>query len=317
MVLLVKFNPQQVYDHLSLGNSLIRSEILERNCIVAETGAAAQSKGSGNQGSYGMIPLKDLNWAADQKPSVFRLFADCWSADPYGSRWMQLNTKLKRAAFMQAKKELAQQGLFVFKPEPSIQDGRSTVCWMVKNLRGSRTSRSKPISTSTDAKSKTTDAKSTVTDAKSTVTDTKSTDVDCKLVGSSSEQGFCKASQNASISSHNLLNTLSVSERENFERYVRGNWHQEIRSMEAFLSEPAYLQEWLTKFYASPAGRAAKQFAIAAKYDWENDPRLMDWLIASNEGGYDWVQENEAEREERNAFYSWATKTNAYQGRIE
>ncbi len=292
--------------HLFAGELAKRSEILERKCIVAQTGAAAQSKGSGNQGKYGMIPVKDLDWVADQKPSVFRLFADCWSADPYGSRWVQLTTKLKRAAFMQAKKELAQQGLFVFKPEPSIQDGRSTVCWMVKNLHGSRTSLVEPNATDTDLKS--IDA-----DLKSTNMDLKSTNMDSNLLQSRSQPN----SQNASISSHDLLNTLSVSERENFERYVRGNWHQEIRSMEAFLSEPAYLQEWLTKFYASPAGRAAKQFAIAAKYDWENDPRLMDWLIASNEGGYDWVQENEAEREERNAFYSWATKTNAYQGRIE
>ena len=51
---------------------------------------------------------------------------------------MQLTTKLKRSAFREAKKKLASQALFAFKPEKSIQDGRSTVCWMIKNFHGSR-----------------------------------------------------------------------------------------------------------------------------------------------------------------------------------
>lgn len=37
-----------------------------------------------------------------------------------------------------AKKFLSQSGLFIFKPDKSIIDGRETVGWMVRNLHGSR-----------------------------------------------------------------------------------------------------------------------------------------------------------------------------------
>jgi cytoplasmic iron level regulating protein YaaA (DUF328/UPF0246 family) len=41
--------------------------------------------------------------------------------------------------FLQKKKKiLAESGLFIFKPDKSIQDGRETVGWMVRNLHGSR-----------------------------------------------------------------------------------------------------------------------------------------------------------------------------------
>ena len=69
--------------------------------------------------------------------SVQRLFFECWSADPRGLEWKPLSTKLKRSAFRGAKRKLSDQGLFVFKPEKSMQDGCSTTCWMVRNLHGS------------------------------------------------------------------------------------------------------------------------------------------------------------------------------------
>lgn len=93
---------------------------------------------SNNQASSAYIPHADINWVRKQKSTVIQLFWECWTADPYGSDWMQLTTRLKRSAFREAKKKLVTQALFVFKPEKSIQDGRSTVCWMIKNLHGSR-----------------------------------------------------------------------------------------------------------------------------------------------------------------------------------
>ena len=98
---------------------------------------APQSSSSGKR-NFNMIPSDDLMWAMEQNPAVIRLFHEGWVCDPYGSRWMQLNTKLKDRAFRDAKKKLSDQGLFVFKRETSIQDSRSTVCWMIKNLHGSR-----------------------------------------------------------------------------------------------------------------------------------------------------------------------------------
>ncbi|QFS51726.1 hypothetical protein [Nostoc sphaeroides] len=58
--------------------------------------------------------------------------------DPYGSRWMPLTSGLGYSTFISAKKILSESGLFIFKPDKSIQDGRETASWMVKNLHGSR-----------------------------------------------------------------------------------------------------------------------------------------------------------------------------------
>ena len=85
-----------------------------------------------------IIPSDDMEWAIAQKPSVTQLWKECWLADPYGSRWMQINTNLKDRAFRSGRKSLTDAGLFIFKREVSIRDGRETVCWMVRNLHGAR-----------------------------------------------------------------------------------------------------------------------------------------------------------------------------------
>ncbi|WP_341531864.1 hypothetical protein WKK05_38320 (plasmid) [Nostoc sp. UHCC 0302] len=85
-----------------------------------------------------IIPIEDMLWASQQKPSVTQLWQEAWTADPYGSRWMPLTTALSYSTFISAKKILAESGLFIFKPDKSIQDGRETVRWMVRNLHGSR-----------------------------------------------------------------------------------------------------------------------------------------------------------------------------------
>jgi hypothetical protein len=51
---------------------------------------------------------------------------------------MPLTSTLGYSTFISAKKILSDSGLFIFKPDKSIQDGRETVAWMVKNLHGSR-----------------------------------------------------------------------------------------------------------------------------------------------------------------------------------
>ena len=85
-----------------------------------------------------IIPIEDMLWASQQKPSVTQLWQECWTADPYGSRWMPLTSALGYSTFISAKKILSESGLFIFKPDKSIQDSRETVVWMVKNLHGSR-----------------------------------------------------------------------------------------------------------------------------------------------------------------------------------
>jgi hypothetical protein len=85
-----------------------------------------------------IIPIQDMLWASQQKPSVTQLWQECWTADPYGSRWMPLTSALGYSTFICAKKILTESGLFIFKPDKSIEDGRETVRWTVKNLHGSR-----------------------------------------------------------------------------------------------------------------------------------------------------------------------------------
>ncbi|MBE8992401.1 hypothetical protein [Nostoc sp. LEGE 12450] len=85
-----------------------------------------------------IIPIEDMLWASQQKPSVNQLWQECWTADPYGSRWMPLTSALGYSTFISAKKILSESGLFIFKPDKSIEDGRETASWMVKNLHGSR-----------------------------------------------------------------------------------------------------------------------------------------------------------------------------------
>ncbi|WP_256874793.1 hypothetical protein [Nostoc sp. C057] len=100
--------------------------------------AAASKPQSPYKRLHVIIPIQDMLWASQQKPSVNQLWQECWTADPYGSRWMPLTSALGYSTFISAKKILSESGLFIFKPDKSIQDGRETASWMVKNLHGSR-----------------------------------------------------------------------------------------------------------------------------------------------------------------------------------
>jgi hypothetical protein len=100
--------------------------------------AAASKKESPYKRLHVIIPIEDMLWASQQKPSVNQLWQECWTADPYGSRWMPLTSALGYSTFISAKKILSESGLFIFKPDKSIEDGRETASWMVKNLHGSR-----------------------------------------------------------------------------------------------------------------------------------------------------------------------------------
>ncbi len=88
--------------------------------------------------SHVIIPTEDFIWLKDQSNPVKTLFAECWIADPYGSRWQVLNHSLKSSSFFKAKKILSEQGLFLFKTDRSVLDDREVVCWLVINLHGAR-----------------------------------------------------------------------------------------------------------------------------------------------------------------------------------
>ncbi len=120
-----------------------------------------------------------------------------------------------------------------------------------------------------------------------------------------------------------FIQTLSDRERENFEKFVRDSWRkktakngepgEEIISMERFLNRAEDLNNWWQRFLNSSAGRQAKKKA-ATGHDWYKDPRFNEWIWAAFERGYEWVHENEAEREVRKAFHDWAFAVNAFEG---
>ena len=115
-----------------------------------------------------------------------------------------------------------------------------------------------------------------------------------------------------------LKKTLSDSEREIFEKFVREEWKrlkgEDVISMERFLAKEEDFKSWHQRFLNSPAGKVALKKAIATRYDWRQDARFNEWIGCAFNRGYEWVHENEAEREQRQAFYDWAFEVNAFEG---
>ncbi|MBD2533615.1 hypothetical protein H6G97_30290 [Nostoc flagelliforme FACHB-838] len=146
-----------------------------------------------------IIPIEDMLWASQQKPSVTQLWQECWTADPYGSQWIPLSSALGYSTFICAKKILSDSGLFIFKPDKSIQDGRETASWMVKNLHGSRM---KEFWEKANAENQQPDAKKRESNAENT-----EMNAGCEEMGalykasilgqSQSEQGFQETSRTA------------------------------------------------------------------------------------------------------------------------
>ncbi|MBW4451063.1 MAG: hypothetical protein KME38_30700 [Spirirestis rafaelensis WJT71-NPBG6] len=85
-----------------------------------------------------IIPQEDLDWLLEQKPSVVKLCLECWKADPYGSRWMPLNTSLVDKTLKVAKAVLRKKNLFDFKTELRILEGKRYYETYIINLHGSR-----------------------------------------------------------------------------------------------------------------------------------------------------------------------------------
>jgi len=85
-----------------------------------------------------IIPDEDMAWALEQRSPVYKLWGECWRSDPYGSRWMPLNTSLGKENLKKAKKPLIEAGLFLFENRLTIVDGKRCYEWWVKNLHGCR-----------------------------------------------------------------------------------------------------------------------------------------------------------------------------------
>ncbi|WP_179064055.1 hypothetical protein [Nostoc sp. C052] len=168
--------------------------------------AAVSKKESPYKRLHVIIPIEDLLWASQHKPSVTQLWQECWTVDPYGSRWMPLTSALGYSTFISARKILSESGLFIFKPDKSIQDGRETASWMVKNLHGSRM---KEFWEKANAENQQSDSQKQEPDSQKRESNAEISDKDagCEGMGalnqasilgqSESEQGLCEPSRTA------------------------------------------------------------------------------------------------------------------------
>ncbi|BAZ18857.1 hypothetical protein NIES4071_107420 (plasmid) [Calothrix sp. NIES-4071] len=86
-----------------------------------------------------IIPSSDMEWAFQQRIPVLKLWGDAWRSDPYGSRWVRLETTLGKENFRKAKKDLIDAGLFQFECRIESSGAEHKYCWWVKNLHGCRT----------------------------------------------------------------------------------------------------------------------------------------------------------------------------------
>lgn len=171
-----------------------------------------------------IIPIEDMLWASQQKPSVNQLWQECWTADPYGSRWMPLSTSVGYSSFIAAKKVLSDSGVFIFKPDKSIQDGRETVGWLVRNLHGSRM---KEFWEGIDSTSQKSNAEKTEPNSQNSEMNAGFLEIDARNLAcissqTQSEQAFCESSQTAqkhlTNSSEEIVRCNSSTQHENLKR---------------------------------------------------------------------------------------------------
>ncbi|MEA5557378.1 hypothetical protein [Nodularia spumigena] len=171
-----------------------------------------------------IIPIEDMLWASQQKPSVNQLWQECWTADPYGSRWMPLSTALGYSSFICAKKILSESGLFIFKPDKSIQDGRETVGWLVRNLHGSRMKEfwEGIYSTSQKPNAEKTEPNSQNSEMNAGFLEIDATNLACISTQTQSEQALCEPSRtpqkHLTNSSKEIVRCDSSTQHENLQR---------------------------------------------------------------------------------------------------
>ncbi|RCJ40893.1 hypothetical protein A6770_37090 [Nostoc minutum NIES-26] len=202
-----------------------------------------------------IIPIEDMLWASQQKPSVNQLWQECWTSDPYGSRWMPLSTALGYSSFICAKKVLAESGLFIFKPDKSIQDGRETIGWMVRNLHGSRM---KEFWEKTNTENEEPNAQKQESSSQNSEKDAGSEEMRYLNKASisdktQSEQGFCKSSR----TSQKHLTNSSVE----FVRCVSSTQDENLPDEDTAIA---------------PFGGASPQFVESAEEKEEDSPTATD-----------------------------------------
>ena len=268
-----------------------------------------------SKSSFMSIPIEDRRLVLKHGGlGLQNYWLDCWEIDPYGSRYVLMpDADLKSRNQRKYRKQLRELGLFMFEIR---KDGKNYQLWLL-NRHGSRVKSYWEDINGTNERGTQNTEHGTQNSDRGTQNSERGTQ-NAEIKPQTQSQGDI---QERSVSFQNLLSkflkSLSISERESFLDFGRKKASQ--------LPHPPELPDkWIAanwedlyrQFQVSDAGRKAKQEAIAAQYDWENDPRFDEWLRRAFYEGRAWVQENEAEREQRNAFLEWAQLTDPYKGRL-
>jgi hypothetical protein len=85
-----------------------------------------------------IIPVEDWEWSSEQQGYIKTLWHECWVTDPYGSRWVKIETSLSKNRFLSARLVLQSAGLFSFKHEETYINKIKQKIWYVKNNHGAR-----------------------------------------------------------------------------------------------------------------------------------------------------------------------------------
>jgi hypothetical protein len=94
--------------------------------------------------TFAMIQMNQFSWLATQDSITVQLWCESWSADPYGSRFVEFTTNLCESSFKKARKILTESELFAFRPIKDCQDARKTVGWQILNLQAFKKKTFKP-----------------------------------------------------------------------------------------------------------------------------------------------------------------------------
>lgn len=297
-----------------------------------------------------IIPDEDMAWAMDQRSPVYKLWGECWRADPYGSRWILLKTSLGAENFKKAKKPLMESGLFLFENRLTVANGQRLYQWWIKNLHGCRSSYWKQQSIEVDAQNiedpevsdrieKTDDNEigtdnTTLTEIGNCCTEVGNNrtevGVDSTGVGNNrTEVGavstaqpylnslverISKALSNSSVTlQEHFIISLTIGEREKFLSFCL----EKIKQLADRGTEVHTDCGWIAKHYEQYWNEFCKtRGAIAKTQDWANHPRRDEWIEEIRQGRPRFIALGgpREERAMRISFSEWAHANNLVWG---
>ena len=275
-----------------------------------------------------IIPDEDMAWALEQRPTVFKLWAECWRSDPYGSRWMPLKTTLGRENFKKAKKPLIDAGLFLFENRLTIVDGKRTYEWWVKSLHGCRSVYWKLKGIEVGIESTTQDEEdisSTDLGTENTEVGTENTEVGTENTEVGTENTtqpylnslamrVSKTLINISVTSHkHFTNSLRIDERGEFLKFCL----QKIIALRATGFEVHTDHSWIANHYEQYWEEfRSERTASNSTIDWTSHPNWFEWLNFMRSRGVptfvalgEWL-----DRKTRRQIADWADERNLIWG---